>query len=111
MAEDQSRADALQTRAVGEQLFSIWEAKQDRKSKLQGSLPAWAACALSVGTVLWQAAITSGNVEDNTRRVEQVEIELRSQQQDDRVVIERLARIEAKLDLISDVKLERSGGR
>jgi len=94
-------ANQTQTRVIAEQIFTIWEEKQKRKSMLHGSLPAWVACALSLLAVIWQAAITSSNVEENRRRIEVVEAQLIQQATDNRGVIDRLARIEAKLDLLS----------
>lgn len=102
MPED---GNQTQTRVVGEQLFDIWEEKQKRKSMLQGSLPAWIACALSLMAVIWQAAITSGDVSENRRRIETLEAQQLLQANDSRAVIDRLARIEAKLDLVTDRKV------
>lgn len=99
MADDGNTAQA---RVVGEQLFSIWEEKQKRKSLLHGSFPAWIACLLSLGLVLWQAAFVASDVEENRRRLEVVEAAQIAQAGDNRTVIDRLARIEAKLDLIGE---------
>ena len=77
---------------------------QPQTSRWVGSAPAWIALLVSLAGIVWQAAVTTGRVNDNTRRVEQVERDQRAQQADSRVVIERLARIEAKLDLITETK-------
>jgi hypothetical protein len=101
-----------QVRAVAEQLFSTWAAKQElenkRRNLIYGSLPAWIACILSVIAVLWQAAITTQRVNENTRRVEQLEILQREQDRSDKATIQQLARIEAKVDLVIG---ERSRGQ
>ena len=95
------QANIAQTKLVGEQLFAIWEARQGEKTtRWQGSVPAWVACILSITAVVWQAAVTTGNVSENRRRIEATEIKLEAQASDSRGVIDRLARIEAKLDLI-----------
>lgn len=101
MAEDGNQA---QVRVIGEQMFDIWEDKQKRKSMLHGSLPAWIACVLSLGAVLWQAAITSSDVNENRRRIEAIEAQQLTQANDNRAVIDRLARIEAKLDVVAEAK-------
>jgi len=101
MPEDGNQS---QVRAIGDQLFDAWEEKQNRKSMLHGSLPAWIACILSLGAVLWQAAITSSDVSENRRRIEAIEAQQLTQSNDDRSVIDRLARIEAKLDVVAEAK-------
>lgn len=71
------------------------------RGRWQASAPAWIACALSILAVLWQAAVTTQRVNENTRRIERVEAEILAAQANDRIVIERLARIEAKVDVIT----------
>lgn len=92
-------------RKIARQLFSIWSEEQEAKrSRLSGSAPAWIACALSLCAVIWNAAVISGDVGDNTRRITAIELEQRSQASDNREIIERMARIEAKLDLVVEAK-------
>lgn len=96
-----------QNRVIARQLFDVWTAEQAAKAKthwLNGSIPAWIACALSLGMLVWNAAVISGDVADNTRRVTQLEVDQRRSEGDSRQVIERMARIEAKLDLILEDK-------
>jgi hypothetical protein len=88
-----------QNRRIANQLFDVWEERRGSKW-LNGSAPAWIACALSLAAVLWNAAIISGNVAENTRRIDAVETEQQRAAGDSRQVIERMARIEAKLDIV-----------
>lgn len=74
------------------------------RGKWHASAPAWIAVALSVGTALWSAAVSSSNVNNNTRRIEALEAERAQAAAADTRVIERLARIEAKLDLVTEGK-------
>jgi hypothetical protein len=90
-----------QARTVAKQLFSVWAKEQEgRTIRKYGSLPAWVACALSLSAVIWNAAVISGDVAENARRIDRLEVDQRQQARDNSQVIERMARIEAKLDLI-----------
>jgi hypothetical protein len=93
-----------QIRAIADSLFESWEARQEidqkRRSLIYGSIPAWVACALSITAVLWQAAITTQRVNENTRRVEQLERSDQERSREDKATTQQLARIEAKMDLI-----------
>lgn len=97
-----------QVRAIADSLFDSWQANQDaenkRKSLIYGSIPAWVACALSITAVLWQAAITTQRVNENTRRVEVLERSDQERSREDKATTQQLARIEAKMDLIIDEK-------
>lgn len=97
-----------QIRAVADQLFDSWQAHQEAESKrktlIYGAIPAWVACALSITAVLWQAAITTQRVNENTRRVEQLERSDQERSREDKATTQQLARIEAKMDLIIDEK-------
>lgn len=102
---DRLDGNEAQNRAVARQLFSAWENEQERKiGKWGTALPAWIACVLSIGVLIWNAAVISGEVAENTRRIEQIERERRQEAGDNRLMIERMARIEAKVDLILEAK-------
>lgn len=92
-------ANETQARRMANQLFDVWRERQGSKW-LNGSAPAWIACVLSLAAVLWNAAIISGNVAENTRRIDAIETEQKRAANDGRQVIERMARIEAKLDIV-----------
>lgn len=88
-------------RIIGNQLFDIWEERQKQeKGRLPASVPAWIGCILAVAGLIWSAAVISGNVSENTRRIDRVEIEVRQQAGDNRQLAEQMARIEAKVDII-----------
>ena len=93
-----------QARKMARQLFAIWTEEQESKAKKPsyGALPAWTACVLSVGALIWNAAIITGDVNDTRRRVETLEVKQDQTVADRGQVIDRLARIEAKLDLMGD---------
>lgn len=92
-------------RKIARQLFSIWSEEQEAKrSRLSGSLPAWIACVLSLAAVIWNAAVISGDVSENSRRIDKIEVEQQRQATDNRQIIERMARIEAKLDIVLEAK-------
>lgn len=99
----ESNGNAVQTRALAQTLFDTWKADQDLSSKrriLGGSIPAWVACALSIGTLIWGAAVISSDVSENRRRIEAVESQQMQQARDDQASRDRLARIEAKIDVL-----------
>jgi hypothetical protein len=99
--------NAAQTRALAETLFDTWKAQQEgavRRHWLGGSIPSWGACALSIGTLIWGAAVLSSDVSENRRRVELVETTQAQQTRDDQSVRDRLARIEAKIDVLMGEK-------
>ena len=105
----QSTGDAAQTRAIVEQVAEAAFRKyaqeaRGKSAKWSASAPAWAACALSIAGLVWNAAVITGNVADNQRRIEMVEAEQRQAATDNRQVIDRLARIEAKLDMMGSAK-------
>lgn len=108
---DEYDGNESQGRRIARQLFAAWSEEQDVASKrrvLVGSIPAWVACVLSIGLLVWNAAVISGNVADNTRRISQLETDQRQSEGDNRQIIERMARIEAKLDIIVE---DKTGGR
>lgn len=88
---DKLDGNETQSRVIAKQLFSVWAAEQDSRTRrwLNGSVPAWVACLLSVATLIWGAAVLASDVAENRRRIELVEADK---------VGERLARIETKLD-------------
>lgn len=93
-----------QIRTVADSLFDAWQsraaAEQKRQRLIYGSIPAWVACALSVTAVLWQAAVTTQRVNDNDRRIIQLEVDLREYGRENKAMTQQLARIEAKMDLV-----------
>jgi len=96
-------ANETQARRMANQLFDVWSERKEQSAGpkwLSGSAPAWVACLLSLAAVLWNAAIISQNVAENSRRITAVEIEQQRAATDSRQVIERMARIEAKLDIV-----------
>lgn len=99
-----------QIRAVANTLFDSWQAHQEvenkRKSLIYGSIPAWVACALSILAVLWQAAITTQRVNENTRRIVSLEANDAERSREDKATTQQLARIEAKMDLIINERAE-----
>jgi hypothetical protein len=101
MADDFD-GNKAQNRKIAEQLFSVWAESEKRISppRLMGSLPAWIACVLSICLLIWNAAVISGSVAQNTRRIDQIEANERQSDGDNRQMIDRMARIEAKVDII-----------
>ena len=96
-----SQGDNAQVRKIADQLYDAWADRQDKpRANLWSVLPAWIACILSIGTMLWQVAVTTQRVNDNNRRIIQLESDVREQASKSNVINERLARIEAKLDLM-----------
>jgi hypothetical protein len=55
---------------------------------------------LSICLLIWNAAVISGSVAQNTRRIDQIEANERQSDGDNRQMIDRMARIEAKVDII-----------
>lgn len=88
--ESQVRAIADQ---LGRQMFEQWKREQeaDRRPLSLTSITSAAALAISAGTMIWQAAITTQRVNENTRRIEKIEA----------FGFDRnFARLEAKVDLL-----------
>src|SRR5688572_13686101 len=101
-----------QVRTVAEQLFDVWQSRQEAEQKLRsrwvGSAPAWIACVLSVIAVFWQAGVTTQSISDTIRRVDGIEAYLREKDREDKLTMQQLARIEAKVDLAIG---DRRGGK
>lgn len=98
---DRFDGNESQNRKIADQLFTTWTEEQTRTAKRwAGSLPAWVACILSIGLLIWNAAVISVNVAQNTRRIDQIEANERQNDGDNRQLIDRMARIEAKVDII-----------
>ncbi len=96
-----------QSRKVARSLFDVWREEQEseaKNAKLGGVVPAWFAVVLSVGTLVWGAAVLSADVKDTKRRVDQIEIGDRQQEIVNREIVERMARIEAKLDIVVETR-------
>jgi hypothetical protein len=100
-------ADAVQIRAIAQTLFDTWKANHeaeqqaDRKHKLLlAQLPAWIACALSIGGVVLLAGGTNERINNNERRIDNLEISDREQDRDVRGLSNQLAAIDAKLTII-----------
>jgi hypothetical protein len=99
--------NAAQTRALAKTLFDTWKAEQDlaqKPSRVGGSIPAWIACGLSIATLIWGAAVISSDVSENRRRIESLEVGQLQQARDDQASRDRLARIEAKIDVLMGEK-------
>lgn len=93
------------TRKIAKQLFSIWQEEQEAKGRrLSGSLPAWIACVLSLGMLVWNGAVISSDVSESRRRIEALEIKQDQTAAASAQVIDRLARIEAKLDMMGGAR-------
>lgn len=100
---DEYDGNESQGRKIARQLFSVWSEEQEsaqKRSARIGSVPAWVACVLSIGLLIWNAAVISGNVSDNTRRITALEANQSQSDRDGRQMIDRMARIEAKIDII-----------
>ena len=105
-----------QNRIIAKQMFDAFAAEQEARANTEGaraderrrlflgSVPAWSACIIAVGSVIWNAAVVSGDISENRRRIEQVETDQKRQGETERGVIERMARIEAKLDIVLEGK-------
>lgn len=92
-----------QTRRMAQQMFEAWESQSGkRNARLAGSVPAWLGVIVSLCTILWAAAFVAGDVDENRRRIDKLEAEVRLQSANNQQVLERLASIEAKLDLITE---------
>jgi hypothetical protein len=100
---DRYDGNEAQNRKIANQLFDAWTEGEESNRKrriLVGSIPAWVACVLSIGLLVWNAAVISGNVADNTRRITQIEADQRDAGRANSNMIDRMARIEAKIDII-----------
>lgn len=94
-----------QNRIIARQMFAAWSKDQESKERrIGGSAPAWIACALSLAAVIWNAAVISGDVADNRRRIEVIEVKQERSVTENHQVIDRLARIEAKLDMMGGIQ-------
>jgi len=80
-------------RGMAEQLLEQWEAKQSAKKSPFNltNLTSIMALLISVGTLIWQSAITTDRVERNTSRLEKLE---------QSNLTADFARLEAKVDLL-----------
>lgn len=96
----------VQAQIIAKRLFNVWKEEEAATTKrsIGGSLPAWVACALSVATIIWGAAVISSDVSENRRRIETIEAEQLQQARDDQASRDRLARIEAKIDVLMGEK-------
>lgn len=96
-------ANEAQARIIAKQLFDVWKAEEaEKQSKVPGSWPAWLALVLSAGALIWAGGGHQWQITDNTRRIEAVEDSQARQATDNQQVLQRLASIEAKLDLITE---------
>jgi len=96
-------ANEAAARRIAKQLFDIWEAKQaEKQQKVPGSWPAWIAMVLSAAALIWAGGGHQWQITDNTRRIEAVEDRQAKQAAGNEEVLQRLASIEAKLDLITE---------
>lgn len=100
-----------QNNRAAEHLLAVWDAKREREAKekprgvdWKGSLPAWFALAISLGTLIWNAAVVTQRVDQNATRIQRFEAA---------GLDSAIARLESKVDiLIEDRSRElNSGGR
>lgn len=102
-SQSQLDGNESQNRIIARQMFAAWSEEQEaRRTKLSGSLPAWIACVLSLLGLAWSAAVISSDVSENRRRIEALEIKQDKTATDSTQVLDRLARIEAKLDIMGN---------
>ena len=100
-------ANEVQARKIAKQLFDTWKAEQDLESGptkgfLGGSWPTWAAIALSIGAIVWAGGGQQRQNDEQDRRIAAIEARQLQQATDAQQVLQRLASIEAKLDLITE---------
>lgn len=99
-----------QVRRVARQIIEAYKDERDHDEAAKkhppfaASIPAWGGLFVSLGTIVFGAAFVLGDVDENSRRISAIESEQRTQANDNRQVIERMARIEAKLDIVLEGK-------
>ncbi len=101
------QANDLQSRVIAKQLFDTWKAEQELESDraqgfLGGSWPTWAALILSIGAIIWAGGGQQRQNDEQDRRLDAIEDRQLQQATDAQQVLQRLASIEAKLDLITE---------
>lgn len=101
MREDARDGNQSQVRVIVNQLLDEQEVRQaSSRGRFAASVPAWIACALSLATMIYIAGGLGSTVNSNTRRIEKIEAVQAQQTRDDIGRSDRLARIEAKVDLL-----------
>ena len=102
---DNLDGNEAQNRMIARQLFSAWSQDQEATTKKSfldsSSVPAWVACFIAVATVIAQAAITRENVAQARSDIAQLENDRREDMRVSQLAIERMARMEAKLDILA----------
>lgn len=88
--------NAEMVRAVADQLYDAWEARQGKK---HASWPAWLGVGLSVAALIFGAGVLRSDVATATNRIEKLEVRADGQDRMTGSTNDRLARIETKLDL------------
>lgn len=92
--------NAAQVRAVADQLFAAWEAKQEQKGERQrASWPAWLGLLLGAISIVFAAGALRSDVAAAAVKIEKLEQRADGQDAAAKQVTDRLARIETKLDL------------
>lgn len=94
-----------QSRVIAKQLFDVWKAEQEtaaarnsQNSRFVASFPAWMACALSLSTLIYVAGGMGATVNNNTRRIDALEMNDREQDRNYAAIMAKLGNIEGKLD-------------
>lgn len=101
MPDDALDPNRSQVRIIAEQMLEVWDTRQESKrSRFTASVPAWIACALSLSTLIYVAGGMGATVNSNTNRIDKLEAVQVQQTRDDIDRSDRLARIEAKVDLL-----------
>lgn len=101
MADDEFDGNRSMTRVIAEQMFDVWNARQSSlRSRFTASIPAWIACALSLVVLIWGAGMLAGQVNRNTNDIRDLKAAQAQQAAEDQVTRDRLARIEAKVDVL-----------
>lgn len=101
MHDDALDGNAAQTRLIARQIASAIIAEQaSTRSRFTASVPAWIACAMSMATLIWGAGTLSSQVNRNTNDIRDLKAVQSQRDTGDQQVRDRLARIEAKVDLL-----------
>lgn len=92
--------NAAQVRAVAEQLFDVWRAEQASEGhKRRASWPAWIGVALAIVGLIFSAGMVRTEMATATTRIDKLEQRADARDAAEKAMMDRLARIETKLDL------------
>ena len=102
--------NAAQVRVVAEQLFEIWKSEQAKEGvKQRASWPAWLGVVLAVGGIVFSAGGRSSDMAAANTRIEKLEHRADGLEREKAQILDRLARIETKLDVVLEQR--KAGGR